>query len=102
MEPAVSEFFYRMVVQAVLLFGADMWVLLAPMVQMLGGVHVGFLQQITKSKEKRLRDGLWRKAEGKTVLRGAGTQPLQTYLDKRQVKVAEWVALWPIFNVCAR
>ena len=36
------------------------------------------------------------------MLQGAGTQPLQTYLDRRQATVAEWVALRPTFNVYAR
>ena len=29
-----------------------------------------------------------------------GTKPLWEYIDKRQAKVLEWVALWPIFEVC--
>ena len=36
----------------------------------------------------------------KVVLQGAGTQPLRTYVDRLQAIVAEWVVLWPIFNVC--
>ena len=34
------------------------------------------------------------------VLQGAGTQPLRKYADRRQVTVAEWVTLQPIFDVC--
>ena len=36
------------------------------------------------------------------VLQRSGTQPLHTYLERRQAKVGEWVALRPIFDVCAR
>ena len=50
-----------------LLFGADTWVLLAPMAQRLEGVHVGFLKQVTKPKAKQLRDVLWRKAAAKDM-----------------------------------
>ena len=39
---------------------------------------------------------------GEKVLQGVGKQPLQTYLDRRQAKLAEWVVLWPIFDVCKR
>ena len=39
--------FYWVVVQAVLLFGAETWVLLAAMSRKLEGVHVGFLIQVT-------------------------------------------------------
>ena len=51
-----------MVLQVLLLFRPETWVLLVPMAQRLEGVHVGFLKQVTKPKAKRLRDVLWRKA----------------------------------------
>ena len=88
-EPTVSKKFYCAMIQAVLLFGADTWVLLAPMSQRLEGVHVVFLRQVAKLNAKRLKDGLWHKVAAEKVLHGAGTQPLQTYLDRRQVTVAE-------------
>ena len=98
-EPNVSEKFYCVVIQAVLLFGAETWVMLAPMAQSLEGVHVGFLRQVKNLKAKRLRDGSWRKVAVEKVLQGTGTQPLQTYLDRRQTTVAERVALRPILEV---
>ena len=36
------------------------------------------------------------------VVQGVGKQPLQTYLDRGQATVAEWVGLRTIFDVCAR
>ena len=42
-DPITSEKFYRAVVQAVLLFGAETWVLLSAMLNKIEGVHVGFL-----------------------------------------------------------
>ena len=41
------EMFYRVVVQAVLLFGSKLWVLLAAMEKTAEGAHNSFLQQIT-------------------------------------------------------
>ena len=69
------------------------------MAQRLGVVHVGFLQKVTKLKAKILRDGSWQKVAEENVLQEAGTQPLQTYLDRRKATVAELVALRPIFDV---
>ena len=43
-ESAISEKFYCAVIQAVLFFGSDTWVLLVPMVHRLEGVYVGFLR----------------------------------------------------------
>ena len=100
-ELAVSEIFYRAVVQAVLLFGVETWVLSAPMMQILEGAHVGLLRQVIVKQEIWRRDGSWRQVMEKVVLQGAGTQPLRTYLDRRQVTFSDWVALRPIFDVCA-
>ena len=50
-ETAVSEKFYNVVVQAVLLFGEETWVILATMAQRLEGVHVGFLKQVTRKSK---------------------------------------------------
>ena len=35
----------------------------------------------------------------KFFLQGAGTQPLQTYVDRRQAEVAEWVDLRPVCEI---
>ena len=36
------------------------------------------------------------------MLQAAGTKLLKEYINKRQGTVAEWVALWKIFEVCAK
>ena len=86
----------------VLLFGAETWVLSAPMAKKLEGVHVGFLRKVTRMKAKRLKDGSWRKVASDKVLQGAGTQLLQTYIDRSQETMVDWVALQPFFYLCAR
>ena len=55
--PRVSEMFYRILVQAVLPFGAETWVLLAAMSHNIEEVHVDFLRQMTGKKEKQQRNG---------------------------------------------
>ena len=45
-DPIILEKFYRTVVQALLLFGSETWVLTAAMMQNLEGVHTGFLQNM--------------------------------------------------------
>ena len=59
-----------------------------PMAKKLEGVHMGFLRQVTRLKAKRLKDGSWQKLASDRVLQGTGTQPLQTYIDRRQAIVA--------------
>ena len=48
---------YRAVVQAVLLFGAYIWVLTVRMMQRLEGEHIIFLRNITRKQETRWRGG---------------------------------------------
>ena len=46
LNPIVSAKFCHVVVQAVLLFGYETWVLTAEMLEKLEGFHVSFLQQV--------------------------------------------------------
>ena len=48
----------------------------------------------------RQKDRTWRQVAVETVLEKAGTQTLETYIERRQAIVAEWVALRPILEVC--
>ena len=43
-EPRVSEIFYPAVVQTVLLFGVETWVLLEKMARNMEGLYVGFIR----------------------------------------------------------
>ena len=36
------------------------------------------------------------------VLQGKGEKPLRGYIERRQVMVVEWIALQPVFKVCAK
>ena len=58
-EPRVSAMFYREVVQAVIIFGAETWVLSELMSRNLEGVHVGFLRKIIGHREVRQKKGTW-------------------------------------------
>ena len=94
----MSAMFYRAMVQSVLLFGAEGWVLSEVVSMKLEGVFVGFLWGITRQRAEQQKDGTWRQVEAETLLEKAGTQPLGTYIDRRQATVAEWVALRPILG----
>ena len=67
-----------------------------------GGSACGFPVAGHKKKAKRLRYGSWRRVMENIVLQGAGTKPIQTYVDRRQATVSEWVALRNIFDDFAR
>ena len=82
--------FYLEVVQSVLLFGAETWVLLVVMSKNLEGVPVGFLRQVTGKTAKPQRDWTWRIEAAKSVPKESGTQTLGVHIDKRHAAVADW------------
>ena len=53
-EHKVSEIFYRAVVQEILLYGSETWVILVSMANRVEGTHTEFLQQITEKRSRRL------------------------------------------------
>ena len=90
--------FYQAVVQVVLLFGSETWVLLSAMSRKLEGVHMGFLRQVMGKKYKQQRDGTCRSAAAAKALKEAGNKTLEAYIDKWQATVAEWLELIPILD----
>ena len=55
----MSASFYRAVVQSILLYGSETWVLSASMEKRIEGMHTDFLQMITGKGAKQLEDGTW-------------------------------------------
>ena len=94
--------FYRMVVQAILLYGSETWVLLASMTNRIEGMHTEFLQMITGERSRKLGDGKW-ETPGEEVIREAvGIHLDRIYIERRQATVSKWVALHPLFELCTR
>ena len=58
-DPRVAEMFYREVVQAILLYGLETWVLLTEMERKVEGTHTRFLRNITGKRALQLGDGTW-------------------------------------------
>ena len=73
-EPRVSAISYRAVVQAILLYGSETWVLSATMERKVEGIHTGFLRQIMGKRVRQLRDGTWQTPGAEGVREAAGTQ----------------------------
>ena len=58
-DPKVVEMFYKSVIQAVILFGSETWVLLAEMERKVEGTHTGFLRHITGKRARCSTDSTW-------------------------------------------
>ena len=101
-EPRVLAIFYRAVVQAIILYGLETWVLSAEMERKVEGIHTEFLWQITGKRVRRLRDGEWETPVSEVVREAAVMQSERNYIGRQQANVDQWVAVRPIFGVFAR
>ena len=100
--PKVSASFYRAVVQDILLFGLEMWILLASIKKMIEGTHTEFLRMITGKITKKLEDETWETTGSEGTREAAGTKLDMIYIERRQATVVQWVLLHPLFGVCTR
>ena len=66
------------------------------------GMHTEFLQMITGKRVKQLGYGIWEKQVEEGMREASRTQSDRVCMDGRQTTVAQWVALRPLFEVCAR
>ena len=57
--PRVSGFFFKAIVQSVLLFGADTWVVTPYVVLVLGGFQYQVARRLTGRLPRRRMDGKW-------------------------------------------
>ena len=81
-EPRVLEIFYRAVVQAIILYGSETWVLLASMANMVEETHTEFLQLITGKRLRRLEDETWETPRSEVVREATGTNLTRTYIER--------------------
>ena len=66
------------------------------------GTHTGLLIQLMGKQARRLGDGKWETPRAEGVREAEVTKSEITYIGRRQANVAKWVALRPLFEVCAR
>ena len=58
------------------------------------------MRKVTGKRKRRKYNGSWQQKEAKSVLKAPGNQDVQTYINRRQATVAQWVSLHHIFKVC--
>ena len=57
---------------------------------------------IMGNRVKQLGYGTWETPREEGIRESGGTQSDRIYIEKRQATMAQWVALRPLFGVCAR
>ena len=57
---------------------------------------------IMGKRANKLGDGTWETPGTEGILEAEGTQSMRIYIERRKATVAQWVALRPLFEICAR
>ena len=98
--PRVSGMFFKAVVQAVLLFGSETWVMTPCMGRTLGGVQHRVARRITGRQPKRQVGGSWEYPPLEAAMQEAGFEEMGEYVLKRQNTVAQYIVTRPILDLC--
>ena len=88
-KPRVFGFFFKAVVQAVLIFGLDTWVVTPGMGKALGGFHTQVMRRLTVRLPLRTLDRKWRYTSAATDREEAGFLTMEEYIRRRQNTVAQ-------------
>ena len=98
--PQVSGFFFKAVVQSVLLFGTETWVVNPCMGRFLGGFQYQMVRQLRGRLSLRRSDGRWEYTSSEVEREDTGFEPMETYIWKNQNTGAQYIATWPIMELC--
>jgi hypothetical protein len=97
--PRFKGYFYKAVVQSVLLYGSESWTV-TQMLAVLRGFHHKIARQISQLLPERINDTTWYYPPIKEALEIAGLFPVEHYIRVRQNTVAAYVAARPILQLC--
>jgi hypothetical protein len=96
--------FYLAVVQSVLLYGSETWVLSEKMRRMLEGFHNRCARQMTRQfiHPDLENEGEWIHPPTATTLEAAGLLPLMTYVKKPKAAILVFAETRAIYRKCRR
>ena len=96
----MSGNFFKAVVQQVLLFGAETWVVTPIMERALSAYIHGAARSLTGRQLRRGRDGKWFYPSLEGAMKEVGLTDVQTYIKRRQNTIAQYIATRPLLDLC--
>jgi hypothetical protein len=99
--PRIAARFYKPVVQAVLLYGSETWVLSTAALASLEGFHIrAAYRMAVKHKPRKGPGDAWSYPKSKDVLEECGMSKMEEYIVVRRQTIAVYVATHPILHEC--
>ena len=99
-DPRVRGYFYKAILQAILLYGSESWVISKYKLNQLRSFHHRVARYITGRHIKKRPDGTYECPPTSETLEMAGLYPLETYIERRRQTVWQAVKNRPILERC--
>ena len=100
-EPRTAAVFYKAVVQSVLLYGCETWVVTPAVLKALSGFHHKVARRLSGCLPRYLpREDRWSYPPVEEALAKAGMYTLAHYISVRQNTLADTIATRPILELC--
>ena len=91
--------FYKAVVQSVLLYGCETWVITPQVLAALGAFHNRVARRLSR-RMPRLYQGQWIYPPVEEAREIAGLLPIEQYVRRRQRTLEDTIATRPILGLC--
>ena len=97
--PKVMATFYKVIIQSILLYGSESWIMNDYMKAKLNSFHRRCSRYIT-GRHIRLVNDVWIYPESKMTLEMADLDPIESYIKKRRDTISAYVHSLDLYNVC--
>ncbi len=98
--PKVCGVFYKAIVQAVLLFGSEMWKLSPLSLKSLEGFQIWAAHRMAGKMPTKNPNGTWTYPISRDVLKAVGLQTIDHYIGVRWETIARFIVDRPLFALC--
>jgi hypothetical protein len=99
--PFVAARFYQAIIQAILLYGSESWVISRTAMAQLEGFHICVVYRMAKTnRPKRASNREWIYPRSEDVLKECGMRTMEEYILACRQTIAVYVATRPILNEC--
>ena len=98
--PRISGYFFKAVVQQVLQFGAETWVVAPKMERALSGFLHGAARRLTGRQARRAKNGEWYYPSLEGAMWEAGLTDIRKSIANRQNTVVQYIAMRPLLDLC--
>jgi len=100
--PKVMGYFYKAIIQAVLLYGSESWTLSDRIIKKFRSFHAQVARYITGRHIRKLEDGTYFCPPTMEVLAEPGLETIDEYMLRRRQTIRGFVRHRPIYETCLR